>query len=171
MTLYGLLVGICVVVAFVVLGLEVDSSHGVTHDQFPQSMLQGGSGVERHRDVRWLGLAFGLLQISLFVGCLLLGLRQLKGRVGVFAACGAVYALAFTLMVVADHFYATGQARQIVLGFPLPTALMVYGVGGAPLAFVLIYVLQFDRWILTPDDLERFEQLVQEKRRGEGAER
>jgi hypothetical protein len=168
--LCGLLIAMCVVIGLVLISPEVESNHGVTHPEFDQSMLHGGSGAERHQYVRWLGLAFGLLQVAFFVGCLLLGMRERKGRVGVFVCFGVIYAIAFTLMVVFDHSYAAGETRQIVLGFPLPTAIMVYGVGGAPLAFVLIYMLRFDRWILTPQDMERFERLVQEKRGAEQTE-
>jgi hypothetical protein len=127
-------------------------------------MLQGGSGTERHGVIRWFGLSWGLLQIAFFVGCLLLGIRRLGGRARIVILCGVLYAAAFAMMVIVDHFYAQGSARLIVLGFPLPTAIMVYGVGGAPLAFVLLYVLYYDQWILTPEDFERFETLVRAKR-------
>lgn len=160
----------CVVIVLVLISPEVESSHGVTHPTFDQSMLQGGDGQQRHRNVRWLGLAFALLEVAFFVGCLLLGLRRLRGHIAFFIGFGCLFAIAVTLMVVFDQAYASGDSRQIVLGFPLPTALMIYGVGGAPLAFVLIYMLKFDRWILTPEDMERFEQLVQEQRSAEQAE-
>ncbi|MEO1974211.1 MAG: hypothetical protein ABGX07_21795 [Pirellulaceae bacterium] len=167
LTLLGLLVAMCLVIGVVVtIGLLVgtDGLHGIPHDKFSRTMLQGGSGSERHASVRWLGLSLGLLQVSFFVGCLLLGIRGLAGRTRVVIVCGTLYAAAFAMMVIVDHFYAMGSARAIVMGFPLPTAIMMYGVGGAPLAFVLLYVLNFDQWILTPDDFEKFEKLVRSKR-------
>lgn len=53
---------------------------------------------------------------------------------------------------------------MLVLGFPLPTALKLYGVGGVPLAFILLYIFWFDRLILTADDMVKLERIVQEKR-------
>lgn len=163
-TLLGLLLSMCLLIVFVLTIDEAPSSHGFAHPQHRSTMLQGGSGVERHNGVRWIGLAFGLSEVGFFVGCLLLGVPRLEGRIRIFVLCGLFYAMAFALLVTIDHFYAHGDLRTIVLGFPLPTAVMVYGVGGAPLAFVLLYMVRFDQWILTPEDYERFEQLVRAKR-------
>ena len=54
---------------------RVYSGHGVTHPRFP-TMDHGGSGAERHARVLWLGWAFGVLQIALIVGCLMLGVKR-----------------------------------------------------------------------------------------------
>ena len=161
--LLGLLLAMLVVIGLVLITDEVTASHGFAHAEFPDTMQQGGPGAERHSSIRWLGLVFGLLEILFFVSCLLLGLNKLQGRIRFFFFGALIYATLFAAMVIADHFYAVGTNRDIVLGFPLPTALMVYGVGGAPLVFVLLYVLCFDRWILTPEDMARFEQLVRDK--------
>ena len=53
---------------------------------------------------------------------------------------------------------------MFLLGFPLPTAVMLYGIWGVPLIFVLFFVIRFDQWILKPEELERFETLLAEKR-------
>lgn len=169
--LLGLLVAMCVVFGVVVVIGEAEPSHGVPHPDFPGTMLAGGAAALGPGPIRWLGLALGLVEVAFFVGCLMLAMRRLEGKTRIFLMMGAAYALAFAAMVVADHYYVTGASRTIVLGFPLPTALMVYGVGGVPVLFCLLYVVQFDRWILTPDDMARFERLVEAKRKGEEADR
>ena len=49
---------------------------------------------------------------------------------------------------------------QITGGLPLPSALMVYGLAGTPLIFAVLYIMQFDTWILTPEDLEQFQSIL-----------
>ena len=44
---------------------------------------------------------------------------------------------------------------------------LVFGLWPAPLWFVLLYVLQFDRRVLTADELQRFDERVAERRRAE----
>ena len=160
-----LLAAMCVVIVIVLLQQEVGQGHGFAHTTYQETMQQGGSGLERHANVRWLGLAFGVLQIGFFVGCLILGLKKDSGKAWVYFLCGIAFAAVFAWMVVADQQYAKGESTSLVLGFPLPTTLMLFGVGGVPLVFVLLYMLKFDQWILTPEDFARFEKLVEEKRK------
>jgi hypothetical protein len=49
--------------------------HGQPHDEF-DTLLTGGSGLERSDNILWLGAVFGLLQIGFFVCCLLFGIRR-----------------------------------------------------------------------------------------------
>ena len=67
-----------------------------------------------------------------------------------------VYAAFFLAMTVAYDSYAASGSDALVLSFPPPTALMLYGVGFTPLGFVLLYLLRFEPWILDDDDLARF---------------
>jgi len=162
--LFALLLGMCVVIGITLLSEPPENNHGFAHPKFADSMLQGGDGRQRHESIRWMGLVYGALQIVFFVSCLVLGVRERSRCRLAFVLCGAVYLATFCLMVVADHFYVGSQDPQLFLGFPLPTAIMLYGVSGAPLLFLLMYVIQFDRWILKPEELRRFEELVREKR-------
>ena len=164
LTLFGLLLAMCLTIAVVLMTNEPDNSHGFVHSTFEASMQQGGSGIERHAQIRWLGLAYGTLQIVFFVSCLLLGVRHPENRRWAFLLAGIIYLSTFCLMVIADYFYVGDENPTFVLGFPLPTAIMLYGLWGAPLIFMLYYTVNFDRWILDPSERERFQQLLQEKR-------
>ncbi|MCH7728167.1 MAG: hypothetical protein IH991_17070 [Planctomycetes bacterium] len=44
---------------------------------------------------------------------------------------------------------------------------MLFGLWWVPFYFVVLYVVSFDRWIATPEDLEKFERLVAASRRRE----
>ncbi len=163
-TLFGLLLAMCTVVGWILFTGSGAPRQVTLHAQFPDSMLQGTPGVERQTGVRWWGLAFGVLEIAFFVGCLMISLRPVRGRMRIFVFLGVLHVAAFVMMFVADYYYSIGELRTLVLGFPLPTALMLYGVGGVPLAFILLYMFWFDRLILTADDMAKLERIIQEKR-------
>lgn len=161
--LFLILLAMCCLLAVVLLTPEVEQGHGYAHPTFAQSMQHGGSGLERHARLRWLGLVFGLLQIVFFVACLVLGLRRSGRNVWPYCIGGLCYAAVFCLMVVADAFYVRDSDPSLVFGFPMPTFLMLFGLGGVPFVFVIFYVLNFDRWILSSDDLERFQESLQDR--------
>ena len=161
--LLSCLTGMCIVVGFLFFIEEPVGAHGEAHSQFASTMLKGDIGSDRLGRVRWLGLAFALLQTMFFVVSLLLGIRQEDRVLLWFAIGGILYATTLTALVVTESVYAQGGARDIVLGFPLPTAIMIYGVGGVPVIFSCFYVLRFDRWVLKPEDLQRINELAREQ--------
>ncbi|MFP6620325.1 MAG: hypothetical protein VB877_13335 [Pirellulaceae bacterium] len=52
---------------------------------------------------------------------------------------------------------------SIFLGLPVPTAFMIYGLGLAPLFFVIFYVVQFDSCVLQAERYEKFNQVLAER--------
>ena len=56
-------------------------------------------------------------------------------------------------------------ATPLIGSFPLPTAIMLYGLWAMPLVFVVLYVVKFDRWIVTEEDMTRFREIVESRRR------
>lgn len=164
LALFGLLIAMCTVVGWIAFSGDKAPRQATLHATFPTTMLQGTPAVERQAGVRWWGLAFGLLEIAFFAGCLMIGLRPVLGRMRIFIGLGALHAAAFGLMFIADYYYSIGELRTLTMGFPIPTALMIYGVGGVPVVFILLYMFWFDRLILTADDMLKLERIVQEKR-------
>lgn len=166
--LFALLVAMCCVLGYVVTIDEVGAGHGVTHPRFP-TMQKGGDGLERHSSVIWWAWALGLLEIGLFVGLLALGIRHrgvLGQRKWPLVIGGLLYGAVFTLLVLSYQSYASTGSGSLFLSLPPPTAWMVYGLFGIPLYFHLLYMINFDRWVLTPEDLERFHRLVAARREG-----
>ena len=159
----------CLVVGTTVTIEEVPFGHGRDHPEF-HTMQQGGSGVERHQRVVWLGLTFGILQILFYVWCLLLGLREPGKHKWAFILGGILYAGTFSLVVVADQAYIRADMPHLWLSFPVPTAIMLYGVWTVPVLFLVLYVVNFDRWVLTSEDLQKFREFLAAKRRPDNSD-
>ncbi|MEE9282263.1 MAG: hypothetical protein V3V67_19025 [Myxococcota bacterium] len=151
----------------VALGLpERPGGHGFTHPEF-STMERGGPGELRHERVLTLGWAFGLAQIVFFTGLLALGARTREGLRGLgpgLVAGGLAYALVWTALVLAYRSYAGGSASAYFLGFPAPTALMLFALFPAPVIFSLLYVVGFERWIAAPSDIAELERRLAELR-------
>ena len=133
------------------------SASGATHPRFP-SMDHGGSGPRRHGPVLGLAWAFGILQLALVVGCLALGVRRGRMRARL-AAGGLVVALILTMMVVSYRGYLDDPDAAF-LALPVPTAWFLYGFWPAQFLVVGLYVLPFDREIVTRRDLDRFREIL-----------
>ena len=164
--LFGLLLALWIVVGIASMTAGSRDGHGTQHVQF-ETMDQGGSGQQRHGHILVLGWSFGVLQIATFVGCLALGARR-KERLGrlkwAFVVGGLLYAAEFSAIFVSYHRFLQ-QADPSFLGpFPAPTTWLLVGLWAAPLYFVLLYVITFDRNILTADDFEKFQQLLAARR-------
>lgn len=171
LVLFGLLLASCLTLALAVAagsgasadGVEADGggagpgASGTTHPRFP-SMDHGGSGRRRHGPVLGLAWAFGILQLALVVGCLALGVRRRRVRAPL-AAAGGVLGFVVTMMVVSYRGHLADPAAAF-LALPVPTAWFLYGFWPAQFLVVGIYVLLFDRAVVTPEDMARFRALV-----------
>ena len=180
--LFGLLVALCVVtnVAFLLEEVpfedvaaadgaiqRVYTGHGVIHEGFP-SMNHGGDGRVRHSPILWLGWAFGLLQLAIVIGCLMLGVK----RAGVtrlwLGLSGLLLGGLFTMMVLSYRGYLTDAAPSLFFGLPAPTAWFLYGLWPAEFLVVLVYVVLFSRSIVTPTDMRRFREIVASRQAAAG---
>lgn len=141
--------------------------HGIEHPQYP-TMQMGADGEARHSRVLWAGWFFGVSQIVLFIAALALGMRKEHGLGPVKAPLilgGAVFAIVFTLLIVTYRDFMLGETVNLVFGFPVPTAWMVYGIWFFPVFFVFLYIRAFDAWYLTDADRDRFDELLAEAKR------
>ncbi len=139
------------------------------------SMLRADDGPQRYEHGRWPAWAFGSLTIAFLVGCLALGMSKggrLAARKWVLIFGGLLFEATFVLMMIAYERYLTDDAPRLILGFPAPTAVMLFGMSTVPLVFLTVYVVMFDRWVMTPEDLDRFHRMVEAARqeRGEPAD-
>jgi hypothetical protein len=150
-----------------------ENAAGGTHLKFTKAMNEGGDARARHEGKLIVGWIFGLAQVALFTGLLALGARK-RGQLGRFktpiAIGGAAYAAVWTLLVVTYRSYMLGENQELYLSFPAPTAVMLYGIWLVPIFFVVVYLLYFDRVYFTKEDAERFEQILEAKRRRERRE-
>lgn len=170
--LFGLLLGMCVILGIAFFIGEIPNGHGFDHARLP-NMQQGGSGIARHEKILWVGWALGLAQVLFFVTCLALGARRYERLDSVkrpLIIGSLLYAAIFTGLMLAYRAYITEGEHALLWIFPAPTAFMIYGLWPVPLYFVLLYIWGFDRWIYRPEDEEKFQQLMESRReREEGA--
>jgi hypothetical protein len=132
------------------------------HETQP-SMTVGGPGAAKHHRVFGLGIAFGVLQIAFFAACLALGASRggRVGRIAVPIAVGAaLHILAFLGLAISYRAYAAEAGGPLFLGFPIPTAFLLYAVWWTPMVFVLIYVFAFDRYVFSDADHARFREIL-----------
>ncbi len=158
LTLFGLLVGMCLVLGYVLMTEEPPGAAGIPHPEY-SSMQRGGDGVARHAPIFVAGWILGLLQIFFLVGLLAFGAAKSKRfpfEERFLLGGAVVYAAFFTWMVTSYSSFAASPSERLVLSFPPPTALMLYGVGFVPLVFVALYVIRFEPWIIDDDELETF---------------
>jgi len=177
--LFGILVALCLVtaIAFVIEetpyedvpvpggGIErIRAGHGVTHPAFA-SMDHGGSGNERHAPILWLAWTFGLLQLALIVGCLMLALGPAGRARYRLAACGVLLGVLFTMMVATYRGYLDTAAPLPFLALPAPTAWFLYAFWPAQFLVVALYARVFRHAVLTGEQSARFRAILAEARR------
>lgn len=152
---------------------EVPHGHGAIHPQFA-SMESGGPGASRHAEVLWVGWLLGALEIGLFVALLAFGggRRTTRGFGVPLLLGGIAYLAVWTALVLAYRAEASGAEPLFFLGFPAATAWMLFGLWPVPLLFAVYYVVGFDRWVATPDDLAELERRLASVREqaGNGSE-
>ena len=150
---------------------SVPSPEAVTGMEHPgfSSMRKGGISLFSEAPTRWLSYFFGLFVIGVFGLSMAVGYRKKSGPANVkywLWAGYAAYALIYTGMVVSYWRYIGGQSDTIYfLGVPAPTAWMLFGIWLFPFFFTVLYIYFFDRWVITPEELARFRELVEENRR------
>ena len=132
-----------------------EAATGAPHPEHTE-MNQGGNAV-RHDGKLLLGWIYGAAQIGLFM--VAIGISVPKDRSGRYwITVGSVLYLAvFSAMMLA---YAQGIADvSFILGFSLPTAMLVYGMWPASALFVVLYSTHFRKWVYSEADAKRFAEI------------
>ena len=94
--------------------------------------------------------------------------ERLRGGLGWrLLAVATATVTAWTGIVIAYHNAMDRPDAPLFLALPLPTAIMLYLFLPISLTSMLCFVLGFKRWVLTDEDLERYEQLLAAKRQRE----
>ncbi len=170
--LFGAILVLCAVVALIAF-LPDAGVGGVAHPDHP-TMRHSGAG-ERHavspeagkrNHPLWVGWLFGVAIFGVFAALIAFGAqhRIRDFRPWLVLAVAAVTG-AWTWVVFAYRGYQGDPEPTLYLALPAPTAIMVYlfwPLGGV---FVLFFVLGFRRWVLSDDDFETYQRLVDAARR------
>jgi hypothetical protein len=153
------------ILATLAIALSIDSpqaASGAVHPDFG-TMSQGGD-AGRHEGRLLGGWLYGSLQIGLFV--LLIGQCVPSGRSKrwLIAASGGLYLAVYIGLILS---YRKGvEGAPFILGFPFPTAWLVFGMWPISALFAVLYTTQYDNWIYTPEDAKRF-QTIKERYQGD----
>lgn len=162
--LFAILVLLLLVV--VVLGSFDEPPHavGLPHPDHG-AMAMGGEATSRSAELLPWGLAFALLQVALFASLLLLGLRRgdepVVRRYFPVLLGLAVLAICFVFLFAAYASFSENPMKSsIVLGFPAPTAWMLFGVWWSPIVVIVLYHRKFDTWVYGPREERAFRELM-----------
>jgi len=141
---------------------------GMVHSEY-MSMLQSGGSTANEPIILWLGLFFGFFMLGIVSFALLVGSAKkdpsLNKLIKSKLSYGLVgYILIFIAMVIIYWLYETNGSTGFLLGFPYPTTIMLFAFGFAPLSISVMYIVNFNRWILTPADEKEFERIMSSKR-------
>jgi hypothetical protein len=162
--LLAIVVALWVVTLGILLIPETSGALGTAHPDFV-GMRHGGSGLERHAAVLWAGWAFGGVGIVLYAALMAFGTRRGPARQAIapWLVLGLCAFLAtWTGLVLAYRTYMLEGPGRLFLGFPLPTAIMLYVLFPASLIFTVTYVVGFGRWVFSEDDETAYERLLAE---------
>ena len=143
---------------------------GAVHSTFP-AMRIGGDGGARFVPIGWAAYVFGC---AFFVGgslMMALGIKPaLRTRAfwaflvgGMILVLGAWSGLVRSYVRYLDHGY-TGY----FLGFPVPTAWMIYGIWGSAFGLIALFMFGFRVYVLPKEDEEAFEAFARELRERKG---
>ncbi|AWT59000.1 MAG: hypothetical protein DF168_00172 [Candidatus Moanabacter tarae] len=164
-----LLLSIALVSGAIVAIPESPNNHGQAHEVF-STIHSGGSGLERHGSVLLFGWLLGLLVVGTIVTGFALGLQR-KEKVGPLRTYltigGIIYGVLFSVLFLTYFSYIQGDETPQLFGFPLPTAIMLFALWPMPVYFIVLYVWGFDRYIVTSQDLERFKETLNRRRKGD----
>lgn len=135
----------------------------VTHPD-ADSMLRSGSGAPGGTLVVAAGFATGLLVLAMIGLCLLVGVAPGANGLKRWILGGTVaYGLVFSALMLSYLDFLEGGPLRIFVGFPAPTAWMMYGVWFFPWVFIVAYVVTFRTSYFTPEAEERFRELLRNK--------
>ena len=84
----------------------------------------------------------------------------MRGLGAPLIAASLVYLAIWTALVLAYRSQLNVEDPALFLGFPAPTAWMLFALWPCPLLFTAYYVVGFDRWIATPEDLAELERTL-----------
>ena len=156
------LIGLLVLTAVLFFYPDAHVSKVAPHPDYP-SMLQSTS--QYNAAGAWLAVAVGLLMISVMILTMMVGMHRPNHKskfVSVLLRIAIVYALVWVCIKLTNDAYMAGNSELIIGGFPLPTALLMYGMGIFPLVMLPFYYKYFDRDVYSDADQEKFEAILKQ---------
>ena len=163
--LFAAILVMCAAVAVTVVMPESPDSRGTQHPDFA-TMRHGAEDGTRDGPALLAGWLLGTATILVFVALIAFGGQQrgrLRGLGGPLVA-GTVLCLALWTWVVVAYAGPAGEAPRLYLALPASSAVVLFLLWPLTTVFIWYFVLGFRRWVLTDEDLARYERLLAAKR-------
>lgn len=164
--IYLLLGSLLVLIGVVLLAQiwsPVDFAFGYPHPEY-KGMMISKANIDQQPHTRWLGILFGAGIIALFGSFMLIGNRK-KGKLtglGKYVIIGiGAYFLAYTGLVVSHWSYVANDGGAFFASMPIPTAWMIFGVWFVPLIITVSYILNFEKEIISENDIKEFQDFLE----------
>ena len=161
LVIFALLIGILVLLLSLLASGGVEGATGMAHAVIP-GMSVGGDGLARLGGAGWRIALIQVLALLLIHALIALGVpaRHRTRMFWVLLGIGCVISLSVWLAMYSSYraYLGTGETK-LLLGFPLPTSIMLFGVflGGSYLCG--LYIWGFRRFVLTEEDEAAYEAL------------
>ena len=139
-----------------------ENAAGTLHPTY-KTMFHSGDNVLGSTTTRVLSFLFGLGVIMMFYFFILFGADRKKstGKLRLWINIAFIaYLIVFTLSFFSYLNYETTGHNNFFMGWPTPTAWMIYGMWSTPVILVLIYVIKFKDWILDEEDEAEFQRIL-----------
>ncbi len=154
MAVFGVLLGLCALVAFVSLATDSTGAAGQPHKDHPA--MNVGGDASRHDLLAVPAFLYGALLIALFFLLLKPGIRTGQRGWGLLAGIGGLCVLALAGVFLLYEQTKGQQTATMILGFPSATAMLLFVLWPLPVLVVVLYARRFDEWILSPDEHREF---------------
>ena len=164
----AIMVSLLILTGFLFFHADALEPTAAPHPEYP-SLLQSTGPYDSLGS--WTGVVFGLLLISSMTLTMIIGLYR-KGRSaklrGWILRCVAIYATVWVLIKLTDDIYLASDAPSYFGGFPIPTALLVFGMGIFPYMLIPFYYRHFSTDIHSDEDQAKFDALMEARKESEG---
>lgn len=160
--MFYVLASLLLLICFLFFYPEAFRATAAQHPVHPSLLISTGSYSDL---ASWLGVLFGLLLISLIGLSYVIGLYRKKstGKLSKRISIGVtIFSVIWILVKMADGIYLNDPEPLFIGGFPIPTALLVYGLGVFPVTMIPIYYYYFDEEIFDEEDQKEFEALLKQ---------
>ena len=142
----------------------VPEATGQVHPEF-KTMLKSSNSQASSPAVRYLGFAFGLGIIGIFVASLFWGSKRAKD--GGFKKSDLLIGLGIYLFTYCGLVFSSWQYDHVEAplfgGLPIPTAWMLYGIWFVPVVFIYLYVRGFEKHVISPEEEEAFQEIMRNR--------
>ena len=162
--LLALLVVMIFLLVYIVGLSEPGAGSGMVHPNI-EHMRAGGNGLIRFVEIGPPAFLLQCVVLVLSMMLVVLGISERRRDSNLYwwvGICG-VFSLINWYMVYSTYqtFLITGEVG-FFLGFPIPSAWMIYGTWLSGLLLVMLYVLGFNRFVFTDEDEAEYLALVSE---------